>query len=103
MEVSVVYLGGFRYNSKVDVWAFGCTFYEVLHIAPMFSGPNFFIILKKIENHELRAFTAECPKEFKDAIMQCFEVDPHNRPDAFELMKTIDGIRLNLKRSKNQG
>ena len=62
-----------------------------------------FVVLKKIENHELRAFTAECPKEFKDAIMQCFEVEPNNRPDAFELMEAIDDIRFNLKGSKIQG
>ena len=89
------------YNSMVDMWAFGCTFYEILHVAAMFSGP-LLIVARKTENHELRAFTAECPKEFKNAIMQCFEVDPNSRPDAFEFMETVESIRFNLKRSKNQ-
>ena len=85
----------------IDMWAFGCTFYEVLHIAPMFSGRNSYLVLKKIENHELREFTAECPKEFKDAIMQCFEFDPNNRPDAYEFMEIVENIRFNLQRAKN--
>ena len=90
------------YNSMIDMWAFGCTFYEVIHVSAMFSGPNLFIVAKKIENHDLRPFTADCPKEFKNAIMQCFEVDPNNRPDAFEFMEAVEDIRFKMQREENQ-
>ena len=90
------------YNSMIDMWAFGCTFYEVIHVSSMFSGANWFIIAKKIENHELRPFTADCPKEFKNAIMKCFEVDPNNRPDAFEFMEAVEDVRFEMQRLKYQ-
>ena len=80
----------------VDIWAFGCTFYEVLHIKPMFPGPEY-RLAKKIENLELQDFEAECPKEFKSIIMQCFEADPGNRPSALEFVEAADDIRFKLQ------
>ena len=81
----------------VDMWAFGCTFYEVLHIKPMFTG-TMFQLINKIGNVELQSFEAECPKEFKDIIMQCFEAKPGNRPSALELIETVENVRFNLQR-----
>ena len=81
----------------VDCWAFACTFYEVLHIKPMFPGPEY-RLPKKIENIELQEFEAKCPKEFKSIIMECFEANPGNRPSALELTETIENVRFNLQR-----
>ena len=85
------------YNATIDMWAYGCTFYEVLHIEPMFSGAVFQLI-RKIGNVELREFSAQCPKEFKDIIMKCFEARPANRPDALDLLEVVEEVRFEIKR-----
>ena len=85
------------YNAMVDMWALGCTFYEVLHIKPMFSGPVFKLI-NLIGNGELQAFEADCPSEFKNIIMQCFEAVPENRPTALKFIETADDVRFNMQR-----
>ena len=33
-------LGSKCYNSKIDIWAFGCIFYEMLTLQPLFNGKN---------------------------------------------------------------
>ena len=85
------------YNATIDMWAYGCTFYEVLHIEPMFSGPMFKLI-QIIGNVELREFTAACPREFKNIIMKCFEARPANRPDALDLLEVVEEVRFEMKR-----
>ena len=83
------------------MWAFGCTTYETLHIKPMFSG-SVFQLINKIGNVELSAFVAECPVEFKRAIMQCFEVNPDNRPDALEFLEVVEALKFSMQRSSQQ-
>ena len=80
------------------MWAFGCTFYEVLHIKPMFSG-SFVTLMNRIANVELSKFEAICPEGFKTAILQCFEARPADRPDALEFIETVDLVKFNIERS----
>ena len=82
----------------VDMWAFGCTFYEVLHIKPMFSGP-YLRLMTKIASGQLSPFEAECPAEFKDAILQCFEANPTNRPDPLSFIQTVETVKFELEKS----
>ena len=74
------------------MWAFGCTFYEVFHVSAMFSGP-FLVLQTKIMKNQLRKFEADCPEEYKNAIMQCFEADPKKRPDALQFLEVVENIR----------
>ena len=78
------------------MWAYGCTFYEVLHIKPMFHG-SVFQLIQKIGNIELREFEAECPADFKKVLMQCLEANPADRPDALDLLEVVDNVRLEIK------
>ena len=80
------------------MWAFGCTFFEVLHIKPMFSGSQF-ILINRIANVELSKFEVDCPEDFKEAIMQCFDARPDNRPDALEFMEIVEKVKFEMQRS----
>ena len=82
----------------VDMWAFGCTFYEVLHIKPMFSGSQF-IVINRIANADVSEFEVDCPENFRKAIMQCFEARPANRPDALEFIETVEGVKFQIELS----
>ena len=85
----------------VDMWAFGCTFYEVLHIRPMFSG-SLMILFNKIGNIQLSPFEVECPEDFKKAILQCFEARPDNRPNALEFMEVVERVKFEMQQSTSQ-
>ena len=80
------------------MWAFGCTCYEVLHLKPMFSG-SFFTLMSSIANGELSDFEADCPEDFKEAIMQCFEASPEDRPEALEFIETVENVKFEMQRS----
>ena len=80
------------------MWEFGCTIYEVLHLKPMFSG-SFLNLMTTIANVDLSKFDAECPDGFKEAIMQCFEARPGNRPEAYEFIETVESVKLEMNRS----
>ena len=40
--------GGIPYNEKADVWALGCTFYELASLQPAFSGHTFLISIMQV-------------------------------------------------------
>ena len=82
----------------VDVWAFGCTFYEVLHVKPMFSGP-FLTVINKIASVKLSPFEADCPADFEKAIMQCFEAKPENRPDPLSFIEIVEKVKFEMLQS----
>ena len=66
----------------------------------MFFGPVFQLI-QRIGNIELREFEADCPVTFEKAIMQCFEADPADRPDALDLLEVIEKVRFEIQRKSN--
>ena len=80
------------------MWAFGCTFYEVLHIKPMFSG-SLMIFMNKIGNVQLSPFEVDCPEDFKKAILQCFEARPDDRPDALQFMEAAERVKFEIQQS----
>ena len=87
-----------NYNEMVDMWAFGCTFYEVMHLKPMFSG-QFLTLVNDIADIRLSEFEANCPENFKNSIMQCFDARPDNRPDALQFMEAAEGVKFKLQQS----
>ena len=80
----------------VDMWAKGCTWFEILHLKSMFSG-SIVDLIDDIRGIQLQKFEVECPVDFKNAIMRCFEENPANRPDALEFLEVAENVRLNLQ------
>ena len=64
----------------------------------MFTG-SFLTLINRIANCELAKFEADCPQEFKEAIMQCFEPKADNRPDAAEFIEIAKKVKFELQRS----
>ena len=83
----------------VDMWAFGCTFYEVSHLKPMFSG-SFLVVINNIANVELSPFDADFPENFKQAIMQCFEKRPDDRLNVLDFIDIVENIKYSLGKNK---
>lgn len=44
---------GMKYNTKCDIWMFGCTFYELITLSKPFKGTNLIGIMKEIVNSEI--------------------------------------------------
>ena len=80
------------------MWAFGCTCYEVLNLKPMFSGSQF-ILTNRIANVQLSPFEVECPDAFREAILQCLEAKPSDRPDALQFLEAVEKVKFLLQRS----
>ena len=85
----------------VDMWSHGCTFYEVLHLRPMFTGSQF-ILINRIANINLSKFEVACPEDFKKAILQCFEGRPDKRPTALEFMEIVERVKFDMRQSTTQ-
>ena len=56
-------------------------------------------MMAKIGNVELQKFDADCPADFKKIIMQCFEANPANRPDALEILESVESVKFNVQRA----
>ena len=83
------------------MWAFGCIWFEVLHMKAMFSG-SIIDLVDDIRGVRLQKFEAECSKDFKKAIMQCFKVNPAKRPAALDFLKIAENVRSKMRRSKTE-
>ena len=80
------------------MWALGCTFYEVVHIKPMFAGP-FLTLINKIASVQLLPFEADCPEDFEKAIMQCFEANPDSRPDPLSFIEMVEKVKFEMQQT----
>ena len=59
-----------QYKANVDIWAFGCVVYELVHFKRLFTGSGFAPQLDVI-NDTRQPFEDHCPVELKQLVNDC--------------------------------
>jgi eukaryotic-like serine/threonine-protein kinase len=81
-------------DHRADVYALGCTAYELLTGRPPFHGrPTNQLILAHLteEPAPIGAARGELPRELAETVMRCLAKEPAARPSAAEIARTLDG------------
>ena len=103
----ILFLGS-GYNTKTDIWSFGCVWYELCclcvpfyHIDPETDKRlTEEQIFDKIESGDYQAISEnDYSKRTRDLIGQCLELDPQKRPTANDILKRMNDYRYNLDSS----
>uniref|UniRef100_A0A1I8GQL4 Protein kinase domain-containing protein n=1 Tax=Macrostomum lignano TaxID=282301 RepID=A0A1I8GQL4_9PLAT len=78
---------GIVYSPKTDVWAFGCSVFEMLEMKP----PNWQFrwqqIPLRIHNHDMPQLPAEASALLRDFYGRCVQREPRRRAAAAELLE----------------
>lgn len=77
-----------KYDSSVDIWAFGCIIIELCTLNLPFSGSNIVAIMKEIENANIPRLNGY--SSFIDGLVRkCIVYDPHLRLTAEEVVNYL--------------
>ena len=82
-----------EYKQSVDIWAFGCVVFELLHFKRLFAGANYPIQLSNVYNDKRRPFEDDCPDELKQLVIDCTKTEPKERLGVDEVVSRITQIR----------
>ena len=97
---------GYKYNNKVDIWAFGCIIFELLTLNICFESKGLYEIINKIINKPHGKIDInQYSHKWQNIIDLLLEKDYKKRPDINEVYNLIIrlGKELSIKRkdSKN--
>ena len=85
-----------KYKKSVDIWAFGCVVFELLHFKRLFAGANYPIQLNNVCNDIRRPFEDDCPEELKQLVIDCTKKESKERPSVDEVVDRITQIRNSI-------
>ena len=88
-----------EYRKSVDIWAFGCVVFELLHFKRLFSGANYPIQLHNVCNDIRRPFEDDCPEELKQLVIDCTKTEPKERLTVNQVVDRITRIRDSISDS----
>lgn len=83
-----LFIDGYYYSEKIDIWAFGVILFELCIGYPPFvdEETNYLDILEILLSTKLK-FPENSSDDFKDVLLKIFETDPEKRIDIYELKK----------------
>ncbi|KAF2179755.1 kinase-like protein, partial [Zopfia rhizophila CBS 207.26] len=81
--------GGRQYTLHSDIWALGCTIYEMCVKEPPFY-PDDHDLTKKINAGKYQQIPDCYSSLLADVIACCLQVSPRNRPDTAQLMNLVN-------------
>ena len=82
-----------EYKKSVDIWAFGCVVFELLHFKRLFAGANYPIQLSNVCNDIRRPFEDDCPDKLKQLVIDCTKKEPKERLSVAEVVDRITQIK----------
>ena len=84
------------YKKSVDIWAFGCVVFELLHFKRLFTGANYPIQLSNVCNDRRQPFEDDCPEELKQLVTDCTKKEPKERLSVDKVVNRITQIKDSL-------
>ena len=88
-----------KYKKSVDIWAFGCVVFELLHFKRLFTGANYFIQANNVRNDKRQPFEDDCPDELKQLVIDCTKKEPKERLSVDEVVDRISKISDSVSHS----
>ena len=82
-----------RYTSASDIWSLGCIIYELCCKTPPFNAKTHFHLVQKIKDGRFDPLPAVYSPELTTLVRNCLQVNPHKRPDTWDLLQ-LPVIRL---------
>src|SRR2546423_689821 len=87
--------GDANVDDRADVYALGCSAYEMLAGAPPFAGAGVRQVLAahiELLPRDIRELRPRMPPALADLVMQCLEKHPADRPRAPEILRKLDAV-----------
>ncbi|EAY15505.1 CAMK family protein kinase [Trichomonas vaginalis G3] len=78
---------GKNYNSKTDIWSFGCIMYEMCTLHHAFEGRNINNLLFNIVRGNITPISTQYSADLRNLINSMLSKDPKLRPTATEIVK----------------
>ena len=85
LKKNIYYKKGFKYDNKVDIWAFGCIIYELCTLEKCF---NLIQIMNKSYNY------TRMDNEFQKIVDKLLIIDPEKRPDIDKVYELISNLNI---------
>ena len=80
--------GGVGFAQKADIWALGCTFFEVLAQKPAFGGDATESVVDTVRSGDLeKALPEAYSEELRQIVVQMLNLSPFDRPSSASLLK----------------
>jgi serine/threonine protein kinase len=80
---------GRRYGLKSDIWALGCTIYQICAKVPPFEADNDYGLDRKIMDGQYEAIPGYYSQDLADVIANCLQVSPEERPNTAQLLNLL--------------
>lgn len=88
---------GKNYNSKTDIWSFGCIMYEMCTLHHAFEGRNINNLLFNIVRGHISPISSQYSNDLRNLINSMLNKDPNQRPTANQIvMNPIIKNRLTM-------
>ena len=88
------------YNVKTDIWALGCSIYELATFSTPYAAPNMNVLLNKIRNGLPQRIDKTYSDELWNIISKMLTYDYNKRPSSLELIEEYDKL-IYFKNSNN--
>ena len=85
LKKNIYYKKGFKYDNKVDIWAFGCIIYELCTKEKCFNSVE---IVNKSYNY------TKMDNEFQKIVDKLLIIDPEKRPDIDKVYELISNLNI---------
>lgn len=75
------------YGIKADVWSIGVVLYELLALAPPFTGPNMAVLMNNIVNATPKELVGAYSESLKDLVSDILKKLPEMRPTLIDILE----------------
>jgi NIMA (never in mitosis gene a)-related kinase len=84
------------YDSKSDIWSLGCVIYEMCTLKPPFRAEDMDGLYKKVNKGQYSKIGNSYSEELANIIKLMLQVNPSNRPNAKQLLKSCSNKAIEL-------